>query len=190
MNKKLIFNLLIIILLYLSACQKAQELPTTFDIKSARYFWNSTAPIDTIEFKLSIEKQNDTLTNYVYYKEDSFTKQRRILIDLEVKYDTVFLMKVGDYSPNVKRVIAERKTFYAGSMKVEVLKLKRKEGVENDVIFITKEFGIVNMQSYDRHAKVLYRIVSDKIAANILDEINTFLEKDKTGFYYPANLKE
>lgn len=184
---RLFLKLLIINLLYLSACQNAPDLPTTFQLKSARYFWNSAVPVDTIEFTLQIGKQGDTLTNYQYYKEDAFSKQRRVMIDIDVKYDSIFLMKSGDYSFNVPRVIQEKKTFYAGSRAIEVCKYKRVESGEglNDVIFMTKEFGIVNMQSYDRRAKVLYRIVSDKVSSNILNEINAFLENDKTGFYYP-----
>lgn len=184
---KILINLFIIISLYLFACQNTQELPTTFQVKSARYYWNSNVPVDTIEFTLTIEKQGDTVRNYIYFKEDAFTKQKRILIDLEVKHDSIFLMKTGDYSANVPRIIQEKKTFYAGSLEVEVFKLKRKESGEglNDVIFMTKAFGIINMQSYDRKAKVLYRIVSDKVSSNILNEINAFLENDKTGFYYP-----
>jgi hypothetical protein len=187
MKQSILSVCLFIFLFALYACQNAQELPTHFQIKSGRYYWNSAVPIDTIEFVLHIEKQGDTLRNYQYYKEDAFSKQKHVLIDIEVKYDSLFLMKVGDYSLNVKRVVQEKKVFYAGSREIEVTKLKREingEGL-NDVIFMTKEFGIVNMQSYDRHAKVLYGIVSDKASATILNEINAFLENDKTGFYYP-----
>jgi hypothetical protein len=191
MNRCVLFFRIFVLFFALYACQGAQELPNKFTIKSARYYWSSEKAIDTITFQLEISNISDTLKNYQYYKEDEFTKQRRILIDIDARKDSIFLLKVGDYSPNITRVVKERKKFYAGSKEIEVLKLKREIGGEglNDVIFMTKEFGIVNMQSYDRRAKVLYSIASDKVSASILNEINTFLENDKTGFYYPLGAK-
>lgn len=142
--------------------------------------------VGATDYRLEIENQGDTLRKYLYFRLDTINNSRTILMEMEVRNDTAMLMKKGDFVPDVQRILQEKKTIYMGSKEIEVSKFKRAQPTENmnDAMFMTKEFGVVNMLSYDKKIKILYKFISDKSIGNTVNQINAYLEKDTLGFYY------
>jgi hypothetical protein len=171
------------------SCQKIQEQKIFYQVESYRYTQGNPYYPTKTDLDLQIENQGDTLRRYRYFQQDTITKIAQVLMEVEVKNDSLFLMKVGDYKPNVWRMLEAKKVFYVGSKEIEVSKFKRVESEpdKHDAIFMTREFGIVNMLSYALKTKMIYKISADKTATNIVNKINTHLEKDTLGFYHQPN---
>ncbi len=171
------------------SCQKTQEQTSFYQVKTYRYMQGNPYEPSIVNLDLQIDNQGDTLVKYAYSQQDTITKARRVLMDIEVKNDSILLMKIGDYLPNTLRVLQAKKIFYAGSKEIEVSKFVRveKQPDKDDAVFIAREFGIVNMLSYSLKTKVLYKISADKAAASMVNKINTYLEKDTLGFYHQPN---
>jgi len=168
------------------SCQSKQQSPNTYRVTSYRHLSGNPYEAGTTNYLLKTEYQGDTLQRYVYFRFDTINEPKDVQMEIEVRNDTTLLMRKGDFMPDVQRVLQEKKTFYMGSKKIEVSKFRRlvlPEG-KNDFMFMTKEFGIVNMLSYDAKIQMLYRFSSDKVAISTVKEINRYLEKDSTGFYH------
>lgn len=168
------------------SCQSAQESPSTYKVMSYRYISGNAYEVGKTDYILKIENQGDTLRRYTYFRPDTINGLKDIQMQIEVRNDTALLMPKGDFMPNVQRVLEAKKTFYMGSQKIEVSKFRRlmlPEG-KNDFMFMTKEYGIVSMLSYDAKIQMLYRFTSDKAMASAVKEINRYLDKDSTGFYH------
>ncbi len=170
----------------LFSCKKEQEKKISHQVKSYRYILGSPYEVGTANYNLEIEKQGDTLITYKYFRMDTLTNQKKVGMEIEVRNDSLLLMKTGDFVPDVQRILQEKKIFYMGSKEIEISKFRRAQQTENknDAIFITKEFGVINMLSYDMKIKMLYKIISDKSIGNTVNQINTYLERDTLGFYY------
>ncbi len=181
-------HIIIISIIFLSvACKsKQEEIQTAFQVKGYRYMVGNAYEAGATDYRLEIQNQGDTLRKYLYFRLDTTYNSRTILMEIEIRNDSMMLMKKGDFVPDVQRVLQEKKTFYMGSKEVEVSKFKRVQPTEdmNDAMFMTKEFGIVNMLSYDKKVKILYKFISDKSIGNTINQINAYLEKDTLGFYY------
>ncbi|MCU0389685.1 MAG: hypothetical protein MUE81_01070 [Thermoflexibacter sp.] len=177
-----IFNILIII----SCSTESQQVAHSYQGKAFRYMWGSPLDMDKFYFNLTIEKQGDSLRKYQYFRSDSSGNPLKLMMDIEISNDSILLMKTGDYQSNVQRILEGKKIFYMGTKEIEISKYRRKEiaAGKNDVIFLIKDYGVVNMLSYDVKTKVLYVIDTDKSIENIFSKVNHFLEKDSTGFYY------
>lgn len=176
------------LLISLLSCQSENSLSsTTYQGKAFRYFWGNAIEEDKFDFKLIVENQHDNLQKYQYYLTDSVGSPLKLMMDIEVK-DSILLMKVGDYKPNVRRRLVESKVFYMGKKQVTISKFKRTEVDESkdDAVFIAKGYGVVNMLSYSQKNRVIYTIYSDKATENLFAEINRFLEKDTNSFYYQS----
>ncbi len=187
MKKIYLFGLLLLPLLFLSCQPESSFDSTTYQGKAFRYFWGNAIEVDKFNFKLVVENQSDSLQKYQYYLADSAGNPLKLMMDIEVK-DSILLMKVGDYKPDVQRRMVENKVFYMGKKQVTISKFKRTELDENkdDAVFIAKAYGVVNMLSYSQKNRVIYTILSDKTVENLFVEINRFLEKDTTNFYYQS----
>lgn len=168
------------------SCQSKQQVPSTYRVTSYRYVLGNAYEAGTTDYFLKIDNQGDTLRKYTYFRPDTINGLKDVQMQIEVRNDTSLLMPKGDFMPDVRRVLESKKTFYMGSQEIEVSKFRRlvlPEG-KNDFMFMTKEFGIVNMLSYDAKIQMIYRFASDKAAINTVKEINRYLEKDSTGFYH------
>lgn len=184
---RIIFLLIFVFIFLFISCQsKQEEMPTSFQVKGYRYMVGNAYEAGTTDYQLEIQNQGDTLRRYLYFRFDTTYNSRTILMEIEIRNDTAMLMKKGDFVPDVQRILQEKKTFYMGSKEIEVSKFKRAQPTEdmNDAMFMTKEFGIVNMLSYDKKVKILYKFVADKSIGNTINQVNMYLEKDTLGFYY------
>lgn len=187
MKKIYLFFLYSLLISFLSCLSENSLTSTNYQGKAFRYFWGNAIDVDKFDFKLMVENQQDNLQKYQYYLTDSVGNPLKLMMDIEVK-DSILLMKIGDYKPNVQRRLVESKVFYMGKKQVTISKFKRIELDEHkdDAVFIAKAYGVVNMLSYSQKNRVIYTIRSDKTVENLFAEINRFLEKDTAGFYYQS----
>lgn len=187
MKKIYLFFCYSLLISFVSCQSENSPHSTSYEGKAFRYFWGNAIDVDKFDFKLMVENQRDSLQKYQYYLTDSTGNPLKLMMDIVVK-DSILLMKIGDYKPNVQRRLVESKVFYMGKKQVAIGKFKRIEVDENkdDAVFIAKGYGVVNMLSYSQKNRVIYTIRSDKAVENLFAEINRFLEKDKTGFYYQS----